>query len=48
MDEVVAAVQFRDCVFVFTRAGRVYKMEHDFVTQQLQFTLMIELFPREP
>lgn len=44
VDEIVTAVQFQDCVFIFCRSGKVYKMAHDPIYGYITFVLMAELF----
>ena len=44
MNEIVAAVAFRDSVFIFTRDGSVYRMSYSDFDGHIQFQKMIELF----
>lgn len=45
MDEVVAAVQFRDYILIFTKRGDVYKCYEDDYSKELKFYIIHHMFP---
>jgi hypothetical protein len=45
VNEIVAAVAFRDGVYIFTRDGTIYLMHYNSLTGDIQFTKMATLFP---
>jgi hypothetical protein len=46
MNEIVAAVTFRDSVFIFTRDGTIWRMYYDDISGNIIFSKMFDMFPR--
>ena len=44
MNEIVAAVPVRDSVYIFTRNGDVWKMVIDYISGEVEFRHIAELF----
>jgi hypothetical protein len=45
MDNIVAACQFRDSIYIFTSYGHVWRMDVSFTTGEIQFHRVHSLFP---